>query len=161
MNCQVLCLSAVVLAALWVSDPARSDVYVRAPGARVYVETSGPRRPISVRAPFVRVQVGRPVVEEYVIVEERGERLPPPAPGPVSAITIEQFPRVFRPIAGTHRVVFVHPITLQPVEVTFQVPSRRLQKIRVERQRLTLDFGRREVEIEFHRDGTVSVDYDD
>lgn len=91
---------------------------------------------------------------------------PPVAPPPHSgfpgsghrgAMTLEQFARCFQPTCGTHHVCIIHPVTCQPVNVCFTLPHG-CPKVCVNRRSIEFDYGRREVEINFLRNGRVDVD---
>ncbi len=90
--------------------------------------------------------------------------LPPPAllatPAPIRPLTHAEFARVFQPIPGHHQVVLLHPFTKCPVQVCFTLPPGCPKKVRVDRGELEFDYGRREIEIRFARNGTVRVNYD-
>jgi hypothetical protein len=83
---------------------------------------------------------------------------PPPPPAP-AAFTVAEFAAGFKPCAGTHQVVLIHPLTGQPVPVQFTLPPGIPKKVRVERRELEFDYGKREVEIRFYRNGSVKVEY--
>lgn len=74
------------------------------------------------------------------------------------AMTLEEFARCFRPTPGTHHVCLIHPVTCRPVEVCFTLPPG-CPRVRVSRREIEFDYGRREVEIQFRRNGRVEVDY--
>jgi hypothetical protein len=90
---------------------------------------------------------------------------PPPAIVPVEPLprpmTVAEFVRCFQPIPGHHDVWLIHPVTCRPVRVCFNLPPGcGCPKVRVHRREVKFDYGRREVEIRFRHNGTVSVDYD-
>jgi hypothetical protein len=125
---------------------------------------------------------GRAVLEEGpAILPGAVEELPPPAadpaplvtpapsvsrypsysPAPVRYPTMHEFIRSFRPAAGNYEVVLIHPSTHHPVRVAFTLPYGQPRKVRLERDEFEYDYGKFEVEVEFKRDGRVTVDYDD
>ena len=56
----------------------------------------------------------------------------------------------------------VHPDTRQPVKVCFVLPPGKLEDFEVGRRSIRFEFcGGKEVEIDFRKNGTVRVDYDD
>ena len=77
---------------------------------------------------------------------------------PRRAVTVEEFVRCFRPTAGTHHVWVIHPVTCRPVEVCFTLPPG-CPRVRIHQREVEFDYGRREVEIQFRRNGTVRVEY--
>ena len=86
----------------------------------------------------------------------------PPAFAPGRPLTVEQFARSFRPCPGHHEVWLVHPRTGAPVFVCFDLPfSHRRPEIDWDRNHIEFDYGRREVEIRFLRNGRVDVRADD
>ena len=74
---------------------------------------------------------------------------------------MHEFVRSFRPEAGNYEVVLIHPRTHHPVRVAFTLPYGQPQKVRLEGDEFEYDYGKFEVEVEFKRDGRVTVDYDD
>lgn len=88
-----------------------------------------------------------------------------PFPGPqVQALTLEQYSRVFTPTPGKHDVWLIHPCTRQPVLVCFTLPHcGKLERFEVNSRSIEIEFDRPdlEVNIEFRRNGTVKVEYDD
>ena len=110
------------------------------------------------------VVVPVPVVAPPVVVH-RPAFYPPFAPGEPypgrhhrHAMTVEEFARCFKPTPGTHHVCIIHPVTCRPVEVCFTLPHG-CPQVRVSRREIEFDYGRREVEIQFLRNGRVDVDY--
>ena len=101
--------------------------------------------------------VGRPVFYPP------GPVAPPvilPAPHPHRPMTLEEFARCFKPCPGTHEVFVVHPVTCQPVRVCFTLPEGcGHPRVKTGRRWVEFDYGRREVEINFWRNGTVGVKY--
>jgi hypothetical protein len=90
--------------------------------------------------------------------------VPPVAPPvfvpPRKPPTLEEFVRCFKPVPGTHQVVVLHPVTCRPVRVCFTLPDGcGCPKVKSGRRWVEFDYGRREVEINFWRDGTVGVNY--
>jgi hypothetical protein len=141
--------------ALLTATPAEADVYVRAPFVRVHVGSGGP--PPVYLPPAPVVVAPRPVVVQPPVVV--------PQPGTVVVyehpMTHPEFARVFRPAQGTYEAVLIHPDTCLPVRVCFTLPCGCPKKVRVERHELEFDYGDREVEIRFKRDGRVKVEYND
>lgn len=83
-----------------------------------------------------------------------------PVPQP-AVVTLADFSRTFTPLPGKHRVWFVHPSTGQPVEVCFALPPGRMKRFEVEDREIDFEFDKCEVRIEFRRNGTVKIEYDD
>ncbi|MBM84210.1 MAG: hypothetical protein CMJ78_26955 [Planctomycetaceae bacterium] len=75
-------------------------------------------------------------------------------------IAPRDFARYFSPSGGTHLFAFVHPRTGHTVAVQLALPAGR-PKMDIETREIELDYGRYEVEIDFERDGSVDIDYDD
>ena len=88
--------------------------------------------------------------------------LVPPGAGPVvvQAMYHRDFAKAFTPMAGTHRVMLVHPYTCCPVEVCFTLPCG-CPKVKCSRNEIEFDYGKKEVEIRFYRCGDVKVKYRD
>lgn len=82
-----------------------------------------------------------------------------PAPTPVRPPTNAEFARHFQPLPGRYEVVLLHPFTHCPVQVCFTLPPGCPKRVRVERRELEFDYGRREVEIRFYRNGGTRVMY--
>jgi hypothetical protein len=82
----------------------------------------------------------------------------PVFPAPVARpLTIDQFARCFVPTPGFHVVCLVHPVTCRPVTVAFTLPAG-CPRVKVRKREVEFDYGRREVELEFRRNGTVDVE---
>ena len=89
------------------------------------------------------------------------------SPGPVVLVphhqppmTIEQFVRCFQPTPGVHHVWIIHPVTCQPVQVCFTFPANcGCPKVKHGRRYFEFDYGRKEIEVHFRRNGKVDVDY--
>lgn len=96
-----------------------------------------------------------PVYTPPVIVQQ-----PVFVPAPISAYTMDNFAREFRPSEGHHRILIVHPVTCRPVEVCFTLPCGKLQELDVNRRSIQFDFGRHDVHIHFRSNGTVDVHAD-
>jgi hypothetical protein len=183
---RLLLTSLLALAGIMgLAAEGRADVIVRAPFVCVQVGKPYPPGPrdLVVRTPFVTVRVARPVhlapppapAAPQALPAQPGDPPPvpvdpptqaPPPPGaaagpePARALTVRDFASAFRPAAGTHEVVLVHPRTGKPVPVTFTLPPGTPRKVRATRNALILNYGRREVvTIRFLRDGTVRVRY--
>jgi hypothetical protein len=78
-------------------------------------------------------------------------------------MTLREFAHCFVPTPGTHHVWIIHPFTGCPVEVCFKLPRGHCHP-KVDLNRRSIEFEYRdgcEVEICFHRNGKVHVDYDD
>lgn len=89
--------------------------------------------------------------------------LPAAAPyAPPPALTLQQFAAVFRPVAGLHKVVIIHPRTGVPLPVCFRLPPG-CPEVNVGRRYIEFEYDDIgvEVEIRFRHRGTVDVDYDD
>ena len=82
------------------------------------------------------------------------------APVALRPMTVGEFVAGVQPAAGHYDVVLLHPHTQCPVRVCFTLPPGCPKKIRYRSSELQFDYGRREVEIHFRRNGRVSVDYD-
>jgi hypothetical protein len=81
---------------------------------------------------------------------------------PARPLTVKEFACSFRPTCGTHHVTLLHPFTGCPVNVCLTLPEG-CPKVRVKtclRQRVEIDYGCKDVEIVFYRNGRVKVDYD-
>ncbi len=78
-------------------------------------------------------------------------------PAPVPVYTLDNFAREFHPSEGHHKILIVHPVTGQPVEVCFTLPCGRLEELDVNRRSIRFDFGRHDVRIAFRSNGTVGV----
>jgi hypothetical protein len=85
-----------------------------------------------------------------------------PAPGGHhEPMTLAHFAKCFRPTPGHHTVCLIHPVTCRPVHVCFDLPfGCGCPEIDVNRRSIEFDYGKREIEIEFRRNGTYEVDYD-
>lgn len=79
-----------------------------------------------------------------------------PVAAPIPTMTIMNFVRTFRPTEGTHEMMLVHPDTGAPVRVTFTLPAGR-PMLRYDRTQIEFNYGDKEVEIHFRKDGTVKV----
>jgi hypothetical protein len=86
----------------------------------------------------------------------------PVQPVTPQAVTLAEFSRFFTPTPGKHHVWIVHPDTCQPVPVCFTLPGGKLTDFEVGRRSIRFEFrGGCDVEIEFRKNGTVRVEYDD
>jgi hypothetical protein len=86
----------------------------------------------------------------------------PGYPAPPAPMTLAQFARCFQPTPGHHTVCLIHPVTCRPVTVCFDLPyGCACPKVKLHRRSVEFDYGKREVEIEFRRNGSYKVDYDD
>lgn len=104
--------------------------------------------------------------EPLVVPPAPPQVLPPPriegspaVPGSARPPTHAEFGKSFEPREGLYEVVLTHPHSGQPVLVRFQLPPGHPNKVRIERNELEFDYGKFEVEIRFHKDGKVSVEY--
>ena len=85
--------------------------------------------------------------------------LPAPLPPPVRPLTIQEFGKLFVPTPGFHVVCLIHPVTCKPVTVAFTLPAGcGCPKVKVQRREVEFDYGRREVELRFRRNGAVDVE---
>ena len=78
----------------------------------------------------------------------------------LAPIAPRDFDHYFSPTGGRHLFAFVHPRTGHTVGVELILPNGR-PKMDIETREIELDYGSYEVEIDFHRDGRVSIEYDD
>ena len=78
----------------------------------------------------------------------------------LAPIATRDFTQYFSPTGGTHLFAFVHPRTGHTVGVELRLPNGR-PKMDIETREIELDYGSYEVEVDFRRDGRVSIDYDD
>lgn len=109
-----------------------------------------------------------PVEPPPVMPQQPGELVPPPASGPLlpppsgpvvyQAFSHRDFAKMFKPVEGTHQVTFIHPYTCCPVQVCFSLPCG-CPKVKCSRNEVEFDYGRKEVEIRFYRNGDVKVKY--
>jgi hypothetical protein len=162
----LLALSIVV----GLTQASEAQVYIRAPLIRIQTGP-GPYPPapsFSMRIPLLfRLDVGS-APPPPVIVSQSGPVLPAPdvppqppielgpPPAPVKAPTLAEFASAFKPMAGTHQVVILHPVTGEPVNVTFTLPPGE-PKVHVLRRDLIFDYGRQQVEIRCQLRGGVRV----
>jgi hypothetical protein len=97
----------------------------------------------------------------------RPQPLPQPLPPPMAvpqapvAFTLPDFSRGFAALPGKHQVWFVHPCSKRPVEVCFTLPPGRMKRFEVDDRDIEFEFEKCEVRIEFRKNGTVKVEYDD
>src|SRR5688572_25437565 len=120
----------------------------------------GPHRP---GYPYPARPVYQPGPSHYPPVFAPGEPTPgyPHHPGHHGPMTLTQFAKCFHPTPGHHAVWLIHPVTCRPVKVCFDLPHGfGCPKIDVDRRSIEFDYGKREIEIEFCRNGTYEVDYD-
>lgn len=88
--------------------------------------------------------------------------LPPPGATviePVTVFKVDTFARLFLPVPGPQRVMFVHPYSGKPTEISFDLPPGK-PRVRASRRELRFDYGKHEVKVRFYRDGGYRVDYD-
>jgi hypothetical protein len=152
-------------AALMLLTPAaRAQVIVQTPWVNVQVcptEVMVQAGPFAIRVPRARRAAPAPVMPEAFSLEPApGE--PPPVPidpgsGTGMPPSLAAFAAAFRPQAGHHEAVLLHPATGQPVKVGFTLPDGEPRKVRVLRYRVAFDYGRKTIALIFRRDGTVQV----
>jgi len=146
-------LLAIALALVNLTDSsiARADVSVRVPF--VQVDVGGPG--VYVRAPFVRIFVpsARPVY--YVPANQPaiiGEPLPAPkelreeaAPKeesqPAKAMSLVDFARSFQATAGVHEATLINPITKESTVVRFTLPEGTPRRVRVGQNDIEFNYG--------------------
>ena len=76
----------------------------------------------------------------------------------VPVYCLDQFVREFRPTEGHHKIVVMHPVTKCPVEVCFDLPCGKLEKVEVHDRTIRFDYcGRKDVRIVFRLNGKVDV----
>ena len=89
----------------------------------------------------------------------------PPAPaghGHHGPMTLEEFAHCFKPTCGVHHLTLIHPVTCRPVHVCLKLPHGETPRVCVHRRSIEFDYRHHDdIEIEFNRNGTVSIDYDD
>jgi hypothetical protein len=103
------------------------------------------------------------ILQQPVIPAPQPEVIPLMPTAPVMVVrpmTVGEFLAGFQPIGGNYEVVLLHPRTQCPVKVCFSLPPGCPKKVRYRCNEIEFDYGRREVEIRFKRDGGVVVDYD-
>jgi hypothetical protein len=154
-------IAVLALAVAAGATPARADFVLRVPFVTVEVGRPG-----------VTVQVGRvplsfcrpaptPAPAAVVPADQPPSPFAVPVPPPVSskALTLDEFATAFKPVAGTHEVVLLHPGSGQPVTVTFTLPEGSPQ-VRVLKRQIVFDYGKHDVEVHFRIGGRVQVRYD-
>lgn len=131
-----------------------------------------PGYPLPSPMPFRTVQYPEPAVPPAYPVPPPAPTIPLPptfptaprevlTPLPPPPMTLADFKHCFTPVCGTHHLTFVHPVTCRVVHVCLTLPDG-CPKIRVGRRSIELDYARcDDIELEFNRNGTVSIDYDD
>jgi len=147
---------ALVLVVMALAVDVQADVIVRR--RPVLVRVSGPVV-VQTQAPPVEVQPPPGVPLEIAPPAQ-----PIPLPGSVPALpthplTVKEFVCAFQPTCGKHSVVLLHPFTNCPVNVCFTLPSGcgKVKTKKCLRERIIFDYGRKEVEIVFLRNGGVRV----
>jgi hypothetical protein len=81
-----------------------------------------------------------------------------PTPQVVRALTLPEFAASFRPLPGTHEVVFVHPATRALVKVRFTLPPGSPKAIRLQDRQVQFHYALgRNITLRFNPDGRVSV----
>jgi hypothetical protein len=117
---------------------------------------------VEVEAPHTNVRVETKQAPAAKPVAKPAEELLP-APkvvesAPILAMSHYDFGYSFKPAAGNYTVVLIHPRTGCPVRVCFSLPCG-CPKVEVRCDEIEFDYGKREVEIEFRKDGRVVVEY--
>jgi hypothetical protein len=157
-------IALLTLAAAAWAPPARADFVLRVPYVTVAVGRPGvtvqvgggaplsfcPAAPAPKPAPAV-VPAADPAPNPFIV--------PVPPAAPTKGLTLDEFAAGFRPVAGTHEVVFLHPGSGQPVTVTFTLPEGS-PKVRVHKREIVFDYGKHDVEVHFRIGGRVQVRYD-
>jgi len=182
--CRLCCTSLTALLALTASARAQltiqvpfvtvqtgpGGVYVRAPFVTVQVPRSvvvaPPQSPAPPPTPMpapvdpAPVQrIGDPIPVPLPKPGQTDFSVPVPLPGQPAArpMTHREFAATFRPAPGTYDVVLLHPVTNQPVQVSFTLPPGEA-RVRTWPRQLNFDYGgRRDVSIRFLADGRVRV----
>lgn len=166
LRSSILALTAV-LGLLAGASFARADVSVRVPF--VNVEVGGPG--VYVRAPFVRIFVpsNRPVYyvpphqpaiigEPLPAPRELREEVAPKDPQPAQAMSLVDFARTFQATAGSHEVTLINPVTKEPTAVRFTLPEGTPRRVRVGQNDIEFNYGvRRFVRVEFDNDGAQVI----
>lgn len=157
--------SLSVLAGLALLTPALAgDIVYQGKKAAVRVGPGG----VEVLAPGVRVEVRphllrpAPVVQppEGVPLQIAPPAPPVPLPGATRPPTIDEFVAGFKPTGGHFEVTLLHPFTNCPTKVCFALPPGCPKKVKVGgclRRCIEFDYGKKEIEIWFYRDGRVKV----
>jgi hypothetical protein len=79
---------------------------------------------------------------------------PPPAVViPARPPTLAEFAATFQPAPGTYEVVLTHPVSGNPIKVTFTLPAGNPKKVHVHRREIEFDYGRHFVRLRFDRQG--------
>lgn len=152
-------LLASALIPLTVAGGGRADVIISVPF--VTIRVSGPGRavrPVSEAPPALEPPPGV-LLEIGPPVPQVGQAAPTPVPSTGRPPTLQEFAFSFRPCAGIHQVVFQHPFTGAPVAVTLALPPG-VPAVKIKRglrQRLQFQYGRKQIEIVFLRNGRVRV----
>ncbi len=167
-NSRLLALIAVVS----LTGGLRADIIIRAGPVTVRVGqgVSVEVRPHMVPPMPPAAPVGVPVQPPDGVPLEIAPPAPPvPLPGadttrkvsekPRTTPTIFEFAASFKPCAGTHEAVVVHPYTNTPVRVSFTLPEGS-PTVKIKgglRRAVEFNYGNRGVEVWFYRDGRVVV----
>jgi hypothetical protein len=85
-----------------------------------------------------------------------------PLPIPVDtrakrAPTLSEFAATFQPKGGRYEIEIEHPLTGQPVKVSFALPEGAPRRVSVHRRELDFEYRGKEVSIRFLRGGEVRV----
>jgi hypothetical protein len=172
LNTRLLALVAL----LAIGGGLRADIIIRAGpvtvrvGHGVSVDVSPRVCPPGVPSMPPAVPVGVPLLPPDGVPLEIAPPAPPvPLPGDdttrkvsekrQSTQTIYDFATSFKPSAGTHEAVVVHPYTNTPVKVSFTLPEG-TPTVKIKgglRRAVEFNYGNRGVEVWFYRDGRVLV----
>lgn len=79
-----------------------------------------------------------------------------PPPTPVRPLTLPEFAATFKPAPGTYEVLFLHPVSKKPVNVTFTLPPGCVQ-VRCDKREIEFDYGNRVIRLRFRLLGKVAV----
>lgn len=176
LTCYTLLGSPLALATA--ITPAQAQVIVQTPWSNVQVGPLAQPR-VVVQTPWVTIMAGRtppppvgqPVAPPPVSAPTTDATYvpgaPPPVPLPIPVVppvatrplTLNAFAASFQPKGGHYEVDIEHPVTGQPVHVSFTLPEGTPRRVKVHRLELEFDYGRQDVVIRFPRDGSVRVRY--
>ena len=171
MRSATSCIFLTLIAAA----PARADVFVLLPTGAIRVGPPAPAR-VLVQTPWVTVGVGA----RGTAVSRQAPTLPPPDPAPaepafvpgapppvplpipveapaIRAPTLNEFAATFKPAPGRFEVVLQHPMTGQPVKVSFTLPPGAPKRVKVHKRELEFEYRGKDVTIRFLRGGEVRV----
>jgi hypothetical protein len=168
-------VTSCILLTFAAAAPARADVFVLLPIGSIRVGPPSPGR-VLVQTPWVTVGVGA----RGPAVARQAPTLPPPAPAPAEpafipgapppvplpipvevpvarAPTLNEFAAAFKPAPGRFEVVLQHPMTGQPVKVSFSLPPGEPKRVKVHKRELEFQYRGKDVTIRFLRGGDVRV----